>query len=377
MFSSMGMTDGKAAEMSRSMVQLATDLASFNNTSTEDAITAIGAALRGESEPIRRYGVLLDEATLKAQAFGKGLYSGKGNLDPVTKALSAYDEILRQTVLAQGDFARTSDGLANSLKIQQAAFEDAKASIGESLLPAATGATQWLAEAMQAFKMVGFSGFGIGGNSDPSKEMARRLAEEWKAASDAAEEAGGKINAVTFGIEESAKEMEKAAKTVADAMKSFDSVNERIRDQGFDTMSDSEKLKELNKREAELRAGFNDAIKITMPDATVDQIAEQVKMFPGSDAAETMDILTKIKELEFLRNEIKNSIISDGLIPEMPEAGTAMPWESTATEVNDYQRRGLSLNGTMSGVEDKSVTLLAQVRDILDRMSKQPRSTTW
>lgn len=137
MFRAMGMTEQKSADMSKQMVQLAADLGSFNNTSTEDAITAIGAALRGEAEPIRRYGVLLNDATLKAEAFAMGLSDGKATLDPKTKSLAAYSVILKQTTTAQGDFARTSDGLANSSKILQAKFEDLKTEVGSELLPVA------------------------------------------------------------------------------------------------------------------------------------------------------------------------------------------------------------------------------------------------
>lgn len=147
MFTAMGMSGDEAAKMSRSMVELASDLGSFNNTSTEDAIEAIGAALRGESEPIRRYGVLLDDATLKAEAFAKGLYDGKGSLDPATRALSAYSVILKQTTAAQGDFQKTSDGLANSKKILTAQFENASAKIGEAFLPAMQALVDFMNEA--------------------------------------------------------------------------------------------------------------------------------------------------------------------------------------------------------------------------------------
>ena len=136
MFLAMGQGQDEAAEMSKSMVELAADMASFNNTSSEDAITAIGAALRGESEPIRRYGVLLDDATLKAQALAMGLYDGKGALTPATRALAAYQVILKQTTTAQGDFARTADGLANSQKIIKASIDNAIIGIGNGLLPA-------------------------------------------------------------------------------------------------------------------------------------------------------------------------------------------------------------------------------------------------
>jgi hypothetical protein len=121
---------------STELVTLSADLASFNNSTPEQAITAIGAALRGEAEPLRSFGVLLDDATLRAKALEMGIYDGSGALTQQQKVLSAHQVILSQTKDAQGDFARTSEGLANTQRILQAAVEDAKAEIGEGLVDA-------------------------------------------------------------------------------------------------------------------------------------------------------------------------------------------------------------------------------------------------
>jgi hypothetical protein len=133
-----GLTGKDLSKFSIGFVKLASDLASFNNTSPEDAIQAIGAALRGEAEPIRRYGILLNDATLKNEALALGLIkSTKEALSPANKVLAAQAAILKQTSDAQGDFARTSDGLANSQRILAANIEDVKITLGESLLPVA------------------------------------------------------------------------------------------------------------------------------------------------------------------------------------------------------------------------------------------------
>lgn len=130
-----GLSGQALVDFSTDFVTLASDLASFNNTTPEDAINAIGSALRGESEPLRRYGVLLNDAALKAAAMELGIYNGVGALTSQQKVLAAQKVILEQTNLAQGDFARTSDGLANSQRQIQASVEDAKAELGEALLP--------------------------------------------------------------------------------------------------------------------------------------------------------------------------------------------------------------------------------------------------
>ena len=130
-----GLAGDQNVEFSKDLAILASDLASFNNTSVDTAITAIGAALRGESEPIRQFGVLLDDATLKARAMEMGIYSGNGALTQQQRVLAANAEIFAQTATQQGDFARTSDGMANGIKILTAQFDNLKLVLGDALYP--------------------------------------------------------------------------------------------------------------------------------------------------------------------------------------------------------------------------------------------------
>jgi hypothetical protein len=130
-----GLSGTELATFSTEFVTLASDLASFNNTSPEEAIQAIGAALRGEAEPIRRFGVLLNDAALKSAAMEMGIYNGTGALTAQQKVLAATEVIFQQTADAQGDFARTSDGLANQQRILKAQFDNISATLGQLLLP--------------------------------------------------------------------------------------------------------------------------------------------------------------------------------------------------------------------------------------------------
>jgi len=132
-----GLTGKDLGKFSTDMVALASDLASFSNTSPEDAALALGAALRGEFEPIRAYGVMLDDATLKAKAMELGIYDGTGALTMQQKVLAAQSAIMEQTTDAQGDFARTQGGMANQSRILSARMEDLKARLGQALLPIA------------------------------------------------------------------------------------------------------------------------------------------------------------------------------------------------------------------------------------------------
>ena len=162
-----GLTGKDLSKFSKQATTLAADLGAFYNTNADEAITAIGAALRGESEPIRRFGVLLNDATLKAKAMEMGLYDGKGALDVQAKSLAAYEVILDQTTDAQGNFAATSDDLAGQQKILTAQIENLKAEMGKGLLPVAKDVVTQLNFMAKAF-----------GGKDPEglSERARELA---------------------------------------------------------------------------------------------------------------------------------------------------------------------------------------------------------
>ena len=136
LFQAFGIGQGKATEMSTTLVQLAADLGSFNNTSTEEAINALRSGLAGETEPLKRFGVALNEVTLKNKAMAMGFGEIKGAMDPAIKAQVTYALVLEQTKLAQGDYARTASGTANTMKTLSAQFADAKVVIGDLVLPA-------------------------------------------------------------------------------------------------------------------------------------------------------------------------------------------------------------------------------------------------
>jgi hypothetical protein len=144
---SAGLVGKKNADFSKSFVTLATDLASFNNTSVQQAIDALASGLRGESEPLRAYGVLLDDASLRQAAFAAGIIkSTKDSLTPQQKVLASQILIFKQTATQQGDFARTSEGLANQQRKLSAEFANAKAELGTAFLPIAKDVVTLLAD---------------------------------------------------------------------------------------------------------------------------------------------------------------------------------------------------------------------------------------
>ncbi|MGE3620743.1 MAG: hypothetical protein AB7L84_09800 [Acidimicrobiia bacterium] len=156
LFQAFGVGRDESAKMSKSMVELAADLASFNNTSVDDALLALRSGLSGETEPLKRFGVAINDARLKEEALRMGLIkTTKDALTPGAKAQAAYALIMKDTTLAQGDFARTSDGLANKQRILAARMEDLKAKIGTALLPVVSALTGAISDGLfPAFEKV-------------------------------------------------------------------------------------------------------------------------------------------------------------------------------------------------------------------------------
>jgi hypothetical protein len=134
----MGLSTKNAAGMSKGMTKLATDLASFNNTSVEEAITALKSGLVGESEPMRRYGVQLSATRVQAFAYAKGIAKTGTELTAAQKAQASYGLILKDTELAQGDATRTAGSFANQWKRLKSQATDLATELGMKLLPVVT-----------------------------------------------------------------------------------------------------------------------------------------------------------------------------------------------------------------------------------------------
>lgn len=208
LFLTMGLGQKPAADMSMNLVQLASDLASFNNANPEDVLQALQSGLIGQSEPMRKYAVNLSESAVALQAMKMGLAETTvdmtkvngltldlekattdaaaatkkygqdslqareatqkvteiqqkldeamaGSTDQISesaKLQARYALIMQQTTTAQGDFARTSDGLANSQRIVVAQIKDAGAALGQQLLPYALQFVNWAKEMVSRFQ---------------------------------------------------------------------------------------------------------------------------------------------------------------------------------------------------------------------------------
>lgn len=152
LFTTMGIGQGASADMSEGLVQLAADLASFNNMDPTEVLEKLRSGLVGEVEPLRTLGINLSQAAVAEKAMEMGLADAEGELSAAALAQARYALIVEQSNNAAGDFARTSDGLANQQRILKAQFEDAAAALGVQLLPYALQFVQWVSGLIEKFR---------------------------------------------------------------------------------------------------------------------------------------------------------------------------------------------------------------------------------
>jgi len=144
LFKNIGVGGKQVARMSEASTRLAQDFASIHNMGTGDAQQALMSIFRGETEPAGRLGMMIDEVTLKNKALQMGLIkTTKGALPKAIKTQAIYATVLEQSKDAQGDFARTSGGFANQMKLLSAGWTDLSAKAGKVFLPYAIKLQQW------------------------------------------------------------------------------------------------------------------------------------------------------------------------------------------------------------------------------------------
>ena len=138
MLKNTGLSDDQVLEMSMNLAGLAADMASFYNMDFDTAFSKIQSGMSGISMPLRQLGINMTEASLSAYAMEAGFDTAYDKMSETEQTLVRYGQLMKETSLAHGDFARTSDSFANSQRRVATGIETLKAQIGEALLPIAT-----------------------------------------------------------------------------------------------------------------------------------------------------------------------------------------------------------------------------------------------
>lgn len=128
------------------LITRGSDFASVYNLEVADALALFQSGLAGETEPLRRFSIDLSAAAVEAHAYATGIAASGTELTEAQKQQARYSLLLQQTAQVQGDFANTSDEVANKNRTNAATWEDLQARIGEGFLPIASELASILAE---------------------------------------------------------------------------------------------------------------------------------------------------------------------------------------------------------------------------------------
>jgi hypothetical protein len=187
-FVPMGFARGEAAKLSVELTKLAVDVASFNNASDTETMAAFQSALVGNHETVRRFGIVITEATLQQELYRMGIKQNAQDVDNATKVQARMNLILAGTTDAQGDAARTSDSFANTSKALKAALDELLVNVVTPLLPALTSLARGLVNVtnnlnnfLQSIGLIEAVGLetanAIGQIAEKEKEIAEATAE--------------------------------------------------------------------------------------------------------------------------------------------------------------------------------------------------------
>lgn len=133
MATAMNLSRDAAKTMSLQLTALSGDMASFYNVQQSVADTALKSVFTGETETLKKFGIVMTEANLEAYRLAQGIKKSYSEMSQAEKVALRYNYVMQNTSLAQGDFVRTSSSWANQIRILKMRWEELMASMGTIL----------------------------------------------------------------------------------------------------------------------------------------------------------------------------------------------------------------------------------------------------
>ena len=204
MLNAMGFAKDLGKDMALQMTALSGDMASFYNTTNEEAFEALQSVITGTTRPMRRFGIDLTEATLQEYALSKGIATQVEAMTNAQKVALRYNYVMEATTQLHGDFARTSHTWANAIRILGNRSKEFASIIGMILIhfltPMISVINQIIGLAIQAAKaLAGIFGVNleianVGGAVDFGNDIADSM--------DNANESASKLKRTILGFDE-------------------------------------------------------------------------------------------------------------------------------------------------------------------------------
>ena len=213
---SMGLTMEEASDMAISLTGLTADFGSFYNMSQDYARVAMSAVYTGETETLKRYGIVLTEANLQQYAMTQGITTSVKAMDARSKALLRYNYIIQATADMQGDFERTSGSWANQTRLLKQQWTVFLTTLGNGLITILMPVLQVLNAIVQAMtrmlKIIGAT-------------LHNLFGINWKNMYQDVETTSESFGGAADGLEDMGNAAEKAGKQAKKSLAPWDDLN--------------------------------------------------------------------------------------------------------------------------------------------------------
>lgn len=211
----MGIAGQEAADMALNLTGLSADMASFYNVSQKYTDIALKSVFTGETETLKQYGIVMTQTNLQEFARQKGITKSIQAMTQQEQTVLRYQYVMKQTALAQGDFARTQDSWANQTRIlserwkeMQIVWGDAFRTIGTLILPAVNSLIKGLAKV-----------------GEYAKVAAQAIARVFGKEIDSTEQTSDNISEAVSNQEDLAKATEQTTKAAKGQLAAYDEIN--------------------------------------------------------------------------------------------------------------------------------------------------------
>ena len=228
MSNGMGIAAKDGRNMALQLTALAADMASFYNVSQEVAQTALNSIFTGETETLKKFGIVLTETNLKAFALSRGITKSYSSMTEAEKVALRYNYVLQATANAQGDFARTSGSWANQTRLLKEQLNILKTALGQILIAVILPLVKALNALLSFIISIGRA---IGSLFGKKTGMVKTISD----ANTITGGLAGKADSVSDGFEKANQSAKKLQRTIA----AFDELNVlNPKDQGSSSGTD-------------------------------------------------------------------------------------------------------------------------------------------
>lgn len=379
----MGITMETSADMAIETTKRVADIASFYNKSFEEADTMMKSIWTGETESLKRIGVVMTQTNLQAFALSKGIKGNIADLDQAALTQLRYAYVMEQTSLAAGDFERTSNSWANQTRVLSEQWNSFKTVIGTGLIQVFTPVLKIVNQLLTALIRLG----------EKFQEITAKLFGKQSLSAEGSS-AADSITAVADAEEQLADSTDKATEAAKRSLAGFDKLNKLGDNSGKESSSNASDIGGLSGSLGDISLNTQPAEEsIGALTGAIDRLKGKLNNFvdwlKDSDFGVAFDNIKSTADtlgeafknaFESAKPQIQNSL--DGIKTMFSTAGTSIvavfggAFKTVTGNINGWVTETQSeiekaLSGTLRIITDVTDTITGIVTDVFEIITEK------